>query len=201
MKKLFLLTTAITIALIASAQVQFGIKAGLNLATTSVSPKQSGDSYSMIANFHGGVLVSLPLFENFSLQPEAQFSGQGAKYKSSGYPDETLSLGYINIPVLFKYTSTSGIFAEIGPQIGFLISAKDKVSGGSSVDVKSSLKSTDFSGCLGIGYLSSINLGIDARYNLGFVNIIKDSGGSGSIKNGVIQIGVFYLFGVSKGKK
>ncbi len=27
---------------------------------------------------------------------------------------------YINVPVLFKYQHSSGLFAETGPQIGFL---------------------------------------------------------------------------------
>ncbi|MDP4217304.1 MAG: hypothetical protein Q8927_13970, partial [Bacteroidota bacterium] len=55
--------------------------------------------------------------------------------------------------------------------------------------------STDFSWAIGAGFLLPMNLGIDARYNIGLANIAKDQSNGQSIKNGVIQIGVFYLFG------
>ena len=45
-----------------------------------------------------------------------------------------------------------------------------------------------------------MNIGIDVRYNLGLSNVIKDSN-AGSAKNGVFQVGVFYLFGEGAGDK
>jgi hypothetical protein len=66
-------------------------------------------------------------------------------------------------------------------------------------DAKSSFKSTDVSGCVGIGYLSSLNIGIDARYSMGLTDIMSSSSGStGTAKNNVIQIGLFYMFGGKK---
>ena len=199
MKRLFLLTAMVSATLLAGAQIQFGAKAGLNLSTLHISPSESGTSFKMEPNVNAGVLVSIPLTSEFALQPEAIYSGQGTKVSS---PDESghYNLGYINVPVLLKYKTASGFFAELGPQIGFLATAKVK-SEGVSVDVKSSFKSTDFSGVIGIGYLSSLNLGVDARYNLGFSNIVKTTpSDNSSAKNGVIQIGVFYMFGKTKNK-
>jgi len=63
-------------------------------------------------------------------------------------------MDYVNIPVLFKYNNPGGFFAETGPQLGFLISAKAK-SGSVSFDAKSNYKSTDFSWAIGAGYLIS----------------------------------------------
>jgi hypothetical protein len=129
------------------------------------------------------------------LQPELNYSMQGAKGTSSGQ-DFTLAQNYLNVPVLLKYNHESGFFAETGPQIGFLMSAK--VSGGGvSMDVKSDYKSTDFSWAFGVGYLiKSVNAGIDVRYNLGLSNNeASGSSSGGTQKNSVIQIGVFYLFG------
>jgi len=195
MKKLLLLAILASATTLAGAQIQFGAKAGLNLASIHISPSQDGTSFKMTPNFHVGGLVSIPLASSFSLQPEVVYSGQGTKVTS---PDEsgTYNLGFINVPVLLKYKTASGFFAELGPQLGFLLSAKAK-SGGTSVDVKDSFKSTDFSGVLGIGYMSPLNIGADVRYNLGLTNLAKSSG-DGSAKNGVIQIGVFYLFGHGK---
>ena len=60
----------------AGAQVQFGIKAGYNLANLTTSPSQSGIMSN--SDFSAGVLASIPLFSSCSLQPEVLYSGQGA---------------------------------------------------------------------------------------------------------------------------
>jgi len=195
MKKLLLLAVLASATTFAGAQIQFGAKAGLNLASLHVSPSETGTSFKMTPNFNAGVLVHIPLASSFSLQPEVVYSGQGTKVSS---PDEsgTYNLGFINVPVLVKYKIASGFFAEAGPQVGFLLGAKAK-SSGVSVDVKDSFKSTDISGVFGIGFLSPLNIGADIRYNLGFTNLAKNST-DGSAKNGVLQIGVFYLFGHGK---
>ncbi|MES1221990.1 MAG: porin family protein [Bacteroidota bacterium] len=192
MKKLFLLTIAAFVVTIAGAQIQFGVKGGLNLANLHMSPKSTDGSLSTKTDFNAGVLVSVPLAGKFSLQPEVMYSAQGAK-ASGGGDNGTYNLGYINVPVLLKYNHPSGFFAEAGPQIGFVSTAKAK-GGGETEDIKDQVKSTDFSAVLGIGYLSSLNIGIDARYNMGFANIIKETSES-TLKNGVFQVGVFYLFG------
>lgn len=191
MKKFYLLLLTVFSLAAADAQVQFGVKAGANFSTFT------GDASGakMKVGFHGGALVALPLFSEFSLQPEVMFSGQGAKFSGSGLT-ATWSANYINVPVLFKYNNPTGFFAETGPQLGFLMSAKGKVSGQSDVDLKDQLNSTDFSWAIGVGYLiKTANIGIDARYNIGLSNIAKDNGGGGSTKNSVFQVGVFYLFG------
>jgi len=195
MKKLTLFAIAALITTIAAAQVQFGLKAGLNLANLSVSPNEDGTSLKMKANLHAGAMAYVPLFGHFGLQPEVIYSGQGTKISAEG-TSINYNLNYVSVPVLFKYKDASGFFAELGPQIGILVAGKAK-SGDQSADIKDQFKSTDISGAVGIGYLSSLNLGIDARYSLGLTNIIKDAEGT-TAKNGVIQIGVFYMFGGSK---
>jgi Outer membrane protein beta-barrel domain len=195
MKKLFVFAIAVTILSHVEAQVQFGIKAGLNIASLSLSSdlSGSGESVKSKTDFNAGVLASIPLFNSFTLQPEINYSGQGAK-GSDGTTTSTLNYDYINIPVLFKFNHSSGLFAETGPQIGFLISANAKTDG-QSEDIKNETSSTDFSWCFGLGYkITEMNLGIDIRYNLGLSNTIKTSG-VGTSKNSVFQFGIFYLFG------
>lgn len=178
-----------------NAQVQFGVKAGANFSTLTGSDVSGAKTK---VGFQGGVLVGVPLAGSFCLQPEVNYSMQGAKASTSG-ADFSLSQNYLNVPVLFKYKHESGFFAETGPQIGFLMSAKLS-GGGNSVDVKSDCKSTDFSWAFGLGYLvKSVNAGIDARYNLGLTNNeTSGSNSNGTVKNSVIQVGIFYLFGSSK---
>jgi Outer membrane protein beta-barrel domain len=194
MKKISLIAFAFIILSSAKAQIQFGIKAGLNIASLSLSSDLSGSGESLKSktDFNAGVLVSVPLFNSFTLQPEINYSGQGAK-GSDGTTTTTLNYDYINIPVLFKFNHASGLFAETGPQIGFLISANAKAEG-QSEDIKNETSSTDFSWCFGVGYKSEMNLGIDIRYNLGLSNTVKTST-DGTSKNSVFQFGIFYLFG------
>jgi len=172
------------------AQVQFGVKAGLNLATLSYSGSAINDLKTK-TDFNGGVFASIPLFNSFYLQPELLYSGQGSGTTDSGSGE--INYNYLNVPVLFKYQHASGLFAETGPQIGFLLSANVKA-GSETVDVKKDVQSTDFSWAFGLGYkFGNIGLGIDARYNLGLTNTLLAGNGE-TAKNSVFQIDLFYQF-------
>jgi hypothetical protein len=191
MKKLVVLVLSTGVFFTASAQVQFGVKAGANFATLAGSGSEGATTK---VDFHGGGFAQIPLANSFFLQPELVYSGQGAKATSDGVV-YNVNQNYLNIPVLAKYQHSSGLYGETGPQIGFLLSANVKA-GGSSQDVKSSYKSTDFAWAFGVGYkISSINAGIDARYNLGLSNIAAQEVSGYPVKNSVFQIGIFYVFG------
>jgi hypothetical protein len=193
MKRMLLVLLTAGSATYASAQIEFGVKAGVNIANLTVSGDNSGVSPSSKTDFHAGLLAAIPLFSSFKLQPEVMYSGQGASADVSGTTVK-LNYGYINVPILFKYQHESGLFAETGPQVGFLISAKEKADG-QTIDTKSDTQSTDFSWAFGIGYkIPDVGLGIDARYNLGLTNLAKGASSSdGTVKNSVIQIGLFYV--------
>jgi hypothetical protein len=97
--------------------------------------------------------------------------------------------------VLAKWQHSSGFYGETGPQLGFLLAANVSA-GGSSQDVRSSYKSTDFSWAFGVGYkLPLISAGIDARYNVGLSNIAAQEVSGYPVRNSVFQLGVFYVFG------
>ena len=197
MKKSILWVIAAISFLAPRAQVNFGVKTGFNLANATGSGAAGS---STRANFHAGVLAQIFITDALSIQPEVLYSGQGARVDfadgSGGTISGTHKLDYINLPILLKYTASSGFLVETGPQIGFLISANASVSG-INEDEKDNFKSTDFSWVFGIGYMSLINVGLDARYNLGLTNI-ENPGSTGTVKNSVIQIGVFYRFGEPK---
>lgn len=207
----------------ADAQVQFGIKGGLNASEINTSSNQeatiSGTTQKLknfpITGVHAGVFVYVPVWKKFSFQPELLFSMQGAEGQpSQNYvisATETYHLNYINLPLLIKYKLPVGFYAETGPQIGYLLSAKvhETIVGAAHTNkynVKDQFKSTDFSWAFGAGYVSPINLGIDVRYNLGLSNINNATATgmasapvqSGTIKNSVLQVGIFYIFGKHK---
>jgi Outer membrane protein beta-barrel domain len=207
-------------ALAANAQIELGIKSGFNISEFSAArfqPIDIGGNSQYIRNFprkgiHAGLLLSVPLKKHWSLQPEAVFSEQGATGKPSNLylvsATEVYQFNYINFPILLKYSWDAGWFAETGPQVGLLLNAEiaETVVGASSTsyyNVNNQYKSTDLGWAFGVGYLSPINLGFDLRYVLGLSNFSNGSPSSteaapvqeGSLKNSVVQIGVFYQFG------
>lgn len=176
----------------AKAQVQFGIKAGANIANLV---GDDAEEAKMKIGVNAGAFARLSIAESFKIQPEILFSTQGAKSKETfeGETFETkMNLSYINVPVMFQYHTASGFFAETGPQLGILASAKLKGEG-ESVDIKENLKSIDFSWGLGVGYEFAQGFGVNGRYNFGLSNLPEE--GDGKLRNGVIQVGVFYVFG------
>ena len=206
----------------AQAQIQFGFKGGLNVAELLTSNNQfvsvNGSSEQVKnfprSDFHAGLLMSMPLSKVWSFQPELTFSQQGATAKPSYIysvsSSEEYRLSYINIPLLMKYRSPTGLFAETGPQVGLLVHAKiDETVVGldntENYNVKSDFKTVDVSWALGVGYLSPIDVGIDIRYNYGLTNINNASGATqqsypvqaGHMRNSVFQVGLFFLLGKS----
>ena len=176
--------------ILANAQTKFGVKAGANFASITDA---SGATRKVGIN--GGVQASIGLSSMFSFAPEAVYSSQGAKADGG----ETVNLNYINVPLLLQYNNASGFFAHTGPQIGFLMSAKDKTDGGTT-DIKDVMQSTDFSWAFGAGFATHQGFGFNARYNLGLSKIFKSDVGSNS-KNTVIQVGLFYNFSGGSEKK
>lgn len=190
MKHLSFLFVLSVLSLAVSAQykshVEFGLKAGLNIADLSM--KGGNDSKAKVS-FNAGGLAHIHFSQHFALQPELVFSGQGAQSKDD---DDKLNLSYLNIPVLLQYMTGSGFRIQTGPQLGFLLAAKAK-SGGETADVKDAFKTTDFSWAFGLSYVTPSGFGVDGRYNLGISDISKGND-EGKVRNSVFQFGVFYQF-------
>jgi len=191
-KKLVLLLIAGLSFATTQAQIGFGIKAGANFSNFTGTDAQQG--FSTLVGFNGGVLVKLHLGGGWSIQPEALYSGQGAKFTDSSGNSGNLHNAYLNIPVLLCYKLPFGLSFQAGPQFGLLMSA-NVTSQGVSVDTKSLYKSSDVSIIMGAAFKTPFKLGFDARYNLGVTNIEKAdaSTGAGTLKNGIFQLGVFYM--------
>lgn len=168
-----------------SSPVRFGIKAGLNVSNISNFESNSK------AGFYGGLFATIPVAQDFSVQPEILYSGLGAKSK---YDSNTkVNLDYIAVPVMFQYNALPNLYVEAGPQFGFLVSAKGK-DNNSSVDIKDDLKTFDFGLGLGAGYYFTPNIGVNLRYVAGLTDIAKDRIGGDSSRNGVFQAGLSYKF-------
>jgi len=172
--------------------VSGGIKAGLNLANQTYSSNGYTTSPSFLPALHGGVYLTAMFTNHLGLQPELLYSGQGAKSSN-----DKIKMAYINVPVLVRYNVNSLLSFHAGPQIGFLASAKEKISS-TSTDVKSDYKSTDISIAAGVGIDLPMKLNFSFRFVKGLSDIsnIADNTYNVKAKNYALQFSVGYkLFG------
>lgn len=193
-------------------EVNFGVKAGANFANLSGSGVTSND-----AKFgaYGGAFVNIPISNKISVQPEVLYSMQGTKWTTNTpnfLPlmdlklENDIQLDYVNVPIVVQYEFGNGFYGEMGPQVGFLVGAKSKNEmtiddrnftptvtniTSTTTDIKSLLKTADFSGVIGAGYKLPTGLSFNARYSIGFTDIDK---ANTQAKNSVFSLGLGYTF-------
>ncbi len=203
MKKIILLLTVTTFTSAAFAQfdIKYGAKAGANFSgvTGNVTGQVSTSNFSAIG-FNAGVFAEAEVAKGFVVRLEPQYSQIGGKLNftdaaGTNFPNAKFTFGYLAVPVLVRYNieQVEGLGVFLGPQVGFLLNAKADL--GTSKDVKSSFKSTDFAGVGGVEYqLPNMGLFFDARYQYGFGNIANN----GNVVNQAASISVGYKFGTKK---
>ncbi|HET9431072.1 MAG TPA: porin family protein [Chitinophagaceae bacterium] len=185
--KIFFSTLALFVSMVTMAQFQFGAKAGVNISNFTGGSFDDVDKKALVG-FHGGVYMRFQI-ANFSIQPEAMVSTQGAKIDSaSGSYDWKLT--YINIPVMAQYRFPAGFYLEAGPQVGFKID--DQIE---NETIKNFVNELDLSLAAGLGYRGAKGLGIGARYTAGLSKVgdfdQSVNGIDPDFKNGVIQVSVY----------
>ncbi len=161
--------------------ISAGPKAGINIS------HWGGDDFDTQsrAGMHIGGFAVLEFSERFALQPELLFSSQGAKVES---PDINLPVNYLNLPILAKVMVYEGLYFNIGPQIAFLLSAKED-----GMNTQEEYKSTDFGVVIGAGYQLPMGAHVQVRYNAGISNFNNEDFFDEKTSNQVVQISVGYI--------
>lgn len=193
MKKLLVVVAVIT-AVFANAQsskreegIKFGLKGGLNVANMYGDIEEN----TFRTSLHIGVVSEIIVNDNFSIQPELLFSGQG--YSDEGFNGYSrYKLNYVNLPVMMKYYVADRLSIEAGPQLGVLVSGKHKTD--LSNDDVENLNTVDFSVCAGAGYELESGVFFQLRYNLGITNVYEAKNPVVEYSNGVFQASIGILF-------
>lgn len=205
-------------------ELRIGLKAGVNLANIS-GDNIDGD---FLFAHHIGGFAEIPINEKLAFVPEFLFSAQGFKNSQtesfSGFGlevsstiEQTLRLNYFSFPLLLRFNITDALHFEAGPQIGFLSSAKSKISGEvsgningedlgdfsneddlgdlqeGSLNVRDRFNHLDIGFSFGFGALFTDNVGMSVRYYLGLTDI-SNTPELGNIRNNVIMGSLFYRF-------
>lgn len=208
MKKLRLSLVVAMLAIVtaASAQLNLGIKGGVNMSNFY------GDELTdknMKIGFHVGLAADYDFAPSMAIQTGLFFTTKGAKYSGSlgtVSGDITVNPMYLQLPVHFAYkqevTPGTRIVFHAGPYVAYGVGGKSKLkvlSGSSSTESEGvnvfgenkMLKPFDAGLGLGVGAEFSRFL-VDVGWDMGLVNISNSS--SGNVKNQNAYLSVGYKF-------
>jgi len=192
----------------ANAQVQFGVRAGGSLSTQS-SLGELWNNDGVKQGVFAGLTAEYTVVKGFSLAGEVNYLEKGSKYDifvtGSKY-NVSRKYDYLNIPVMAKgnFTNALGVsepfsvFGYAGPYCGVLLSSKDSFTNAepaSSVELKSTAKSSDFGAVAGFGASYKLpkkgEIYIDLRYEMGLVSIDKQDS---DLRNKSMEAGIGFRF-------
>lgn len=197
----------------AQAQVQFGIKGGLNVTSMNLDKDKLLDTENQAGFFIGPtVKFTLPIV-GLGIDASALYDQREAKLKGDVKGNEvetssTLKTQAINIPINVRYGvglgSVANVFFFAGPQFGFNVGDKNKSIFQDAAEWK--LKSSNFSVNVGLGFTVLSHLQVSANYNIacgktGDVTVSDAAGtaiqemlGKNGGKANAWQVGVAYYF-------
>ena len=183
-------TLIVTLAFLGVLQYSFG----QSIKSIAVGPKiglnvssWGGDDFNTKSKtgIHLGAFAQARFSKQFSVQPELFYSAQGTKCSCTS---SNIPVNYLNFPVLVKVDVYKGLYLNAGPQIAFLLSAKD----GDDDSAEDEFKGTDFSFVIGAGYELPLGIHVHLRYNIGLSNINSEDFDENT-KSQVFQVGVGFL--------
>lgn len=197
----------------AQAQVQFGIKGGLNVTSMSLDKDKLLDTENQAGFFIGPtVKFTLPIV-GLGIDASALYDQREAKIKGdiNGNKVETsskLKTQAINVPINVRYGvglgSVANVFFFAGPQFGFNVGDKNQSLLKDAAEWK--LKSSNFSVNVGLGFTVLSHLQVSANYNIacgktGDVTVsdaagtaLQDMLGKNGGKANAWQVGLAYYF-------
>jgi hypothetical protein len=100
-----------------------GVKAGLNYATQFTNSKPNNVDFKSIIGINAGAYCNYFLLDFLAIQPELMVSGKGSRWKNQFY-DAKYNLTYFDLPILIKYQPVELFNIHAGPQLSYLVSAK-----------------------------------------------------------------------------
>jgi hypothetical protein len=192
MKRLVLLVVVAVMAvgLAFSADLNFGARTGLSLASMSLDPEL--DEWGPTADdeiavkFYAGLWMQYSLGENMGLLAELNYVQKGDKNKMTGTPDDVwfnLYGNFIELPVLFYYVPMEKMTLYAGPVFGYLlgggyqqffVNSDPDVTQYMGYDMGEFLNRFELSAAIGTRYQFAGRYFGELRYTLGFSDMFKE---------------------------
>ncbi len=194
------MTISVALFAITSARAQkfnVNVHAGFDHATLRFS-NASGGIIHYKTELTGGVGADAQLSNLVSIGLEGNFSQQGVSViQTDGTNVTSIGIDYITVPLLLKLQAARGLSFYGGPQIGFLMAARQQNLNSPSQDAKDLLEKTDYYAVLGASYKFGSGVFTDVRFHQGFEGVAKDNT-IGSLKNQYFSFRIGYSFDLSK---
>lgn len=148
-----------------------GIKAGYNVSSVRNNDQSESNHKS---GFHVGFYNDYFFSDDFSFQTELFYSQQGYQVENSSYK-LTQDLDYINIATMFKAYPIEFFFIELGPQIGFAISHKEKME--SFINSSRAFNPNSFTWGMnaGVGLVTKGGFTVSGRYHYGLGEVVDET--------------------------
>lgn len=148
----------------------FGLRAGLNMATTQFASPY--DQTSMTTSFHVGLALDLRLSSMFYFSTGLYYSGRGYKY-DDGKVVETATAQYIDLPLqaALRFTLSDAFALQVnaGPYIAMGLGGniKDDKAGKYDVPFFDQHPSFDYGVQAGLSFIISRHITVGAAYQIG----------------------------------
>jgi hypothetical protein len=173
-----------------------GILGALNFSKFSASGNDVvGTNFTSGTGGAGGIWVNFPLGRVVSLEPQLLYSSYAYNIATTTVPAYSASgsIGYISIPVLFKFHVLPFLAITAGPELDF----KTSVSSFGSLNTKSSdFTGTSFSLSGGLEVFPQGRVVVFGRYIGGLTNMNNVSASDAKLYNENFQVGLkLRLFG------
>ncbi|WP_297087165.1 porin family protein [uncultured Draconibacterium sp.] len=154
-----------------------GIAAGFDVASLHVSNSSENNfiyEISPIAtyNINGYLSYKNKSFWGFSVEPGVIRKGWNQSLNSND-PENKMRLTYIQMPILSDFHVSDRFYMSIGPEISYLINAKNKYESNTQ-DIIEFLNQFELSGVAGINYKINETFSTSIRYSHGLTEISKD---------------------------
>ncbi len=189
--------------------MKFGVIGGLVFSTLY---GDEADSFDSRTGFHFGIMATRSVSEDFAIHGELLYAAMGSDFKEEGFDifeagtnrggggdiTGTYKLDYLLLLIAAQYEIAKGLTLEAGPQVGFLLSAKDEFEFdgiSEEEDVKDQTKGLDVGVSGGVGYEFDLGLYLKARYYLGLLEVNDFMfPGNESWKNGALFFSAGFFF-------
>lgn len=191
MKKIIgvlMIAVCIGMAIPAQAQINFGVKGGLNLSKASLSDVPGNFKKDNFTGFFIGPMAELNIpIVGLGVDASLLFAQRGIKVSEAG-DNITVKQNGIDIPVNLKYTiglgSLAGIYLAAGPDFYFDFEKK------TGIDKKKAEVGIN----VGAGVKLLNHLQVGANYNIPLGDTADIEGTNGSYKTKTWQVSVAYIF-------
>ncbi|MDR0894929.1 MAG: PorT family protein [Prevotellaceae bacterium] len=202
MKRKMLLALLCMVTIMASAQVSWNAKAGLNLSNM----RGEGESGDLKVGYNLGVGMEYAFNERWSLQPSLSLTAKGTR-ESDGGTTVQLNAVYLELPVMaalrVPVSDRVNLVFGLGPYVAYGVGGKVSVSSdgvdisintfGETEGLASGMRRFDAGLALGVSVeMGKFSIRLDEQ--LGLANVAASEGSGDSVHNNNISIGVGYRF-------